>query len=113
MAAPRVFVSSTYYDLQHVRNDLRIFIQGLGYEAVMHDKGNIPYTQEVSLEESCYNELDTCDIVVCIIGNKFGTKSANGDYSITMSELQKAIKGRKKIYIYILKDNSSLKISPA
>ena len=104
MAAPRVFVSSTYYDLQHVRNDLRIFIQGLGYEAVMHDKGNIPYTQEVSLEESCYNELDTCDIVVCIIGNKFGTKSANGNYSITMSELQKAIKGRKKIYIYILKD---------
>ena len=104
MAAPRVFISSTYYDLQHVRNDLRIFIQGLGYEAVMHDKGNIPYTQEVSLEESCYNELDTCDIVVCIIGNKFGTKSANGDYSITMAELQKAIKGRKKIYIYILKD---------
>lgn len=104
MAAPRVFISSTYYDLQHVRNDLRTFIQGLGYEAVMHDKGNIPYTQEVSLEESCYNELDTCDIVVCIIGNKFGTKSANGDYSITMTELQKAMKGRKKIYIYILKE---------
>lgn len=101
MAAPRVFVSSTYYDLQHVRNDIRVFLQGLGYEPVMHDKGNIPYTQEISLEESCYNELESCDIVICIIGNKFGTKSSNGNFSITMTELQKAIKSRKKIYIYL------------
>ena len=107
MAVPRVFVSSTYYDLQHVRNDLRIFIQGLGYEAVMHDKGNIPYTQEVSLEESCYNELNTCDIVVCIIGGKFGTKSSTGDYSITMNELRMALKNRKKLYIYLQKDVNS------
>ncbi len=104
MAAPRVFVSSTYYDLQHIRNDIRIFLQNLGYEPVMHDKGNIPYTQDVSLEDSCYNELSTCDIVVCIIGNKFGSKSAIGDYSITMTELKTAIKNRKKIFIYILKD---------
>ena len=104
MATPRVFVSSTYYDLQHVRNDIQTFLLGLGYEAVMHDKGNIPYTQDVSLEEACYNELEACDIVVCIIGSKFGTKSGSGDYSITMSELKKAIKSRKKIYIYIQKD---------
>ncbi len=31
MATPRVFVSSTYYDLQHVRNDIHIFLQSLGY----------------------------------------------------------------------------------
>ena len=70
----------------------------------MHDKGNISYTQEVSLEESCYNELSMCDIVICIIGNKYGTKSSIGDYSITMQELQIAIRSRKKIYIYIQKD---------
>ena len=104
MAAPRVFVSSTYYDLQHVRNDIKTFLSELGYEPVMHDKGNIPYTQEVSLEESCYNELESCDIVVCIIGSKFGTKSGCDDCSITMTELKKAIKSKKKIYIYILKD---------
>ena len=107
MPAPRVFISSTYYDLQHVRNDLRTFIQGLGYELVMHDKGNIPYTQEVSLEEACYNELNTCDIVVCIIGGKFGTKSSTGDYSITMNELRMALKNRKKLYIYLQKDVDS------
>ena len=49
MANLRVFVSSTYYDLHHVRNDLYTFIKGMGYEPVMHDKGGIPYTQEKTL----------------------------------------------------------------
>ena len=104
MANLRVFVSSTYYDLQHVRNDLYTFIKGMGYEPVMHDKGTIPYTQEVSLEQSCYEELSTCDIVICIIGNKYGTESQSGNYSITMEELRNAIKSRKKVYTYIVKD---------
>lgn len=104
MAAPRVFISSTYYDLRHVREDIGNFIKNLGYEPVMHDKGGITYTQTETLEESCYSELQNCDIVICIIGNKYGTKSQDGDLSITMKELMSAIKARKKIYIYILKD---------
>lgn len=104
MANLKVFVSSTYYDLHHVRNDLYAFIKDMGYEPVMHDKGGIPYTQEASLEASCYNELSTCDIVICIIGNKYGTESERGNYSITMEELRKAIKSRKKVYTFIVKD---------
>lgn len=104
MANPRVFVSSTYYDLKHVRNDIRNFLQNLGYEAVMHDTGNVAYTQDVSLEKSCYNELDTCNIVVCIIGNKYGTQSVESDDSITMSEIKAALRSRKKVFIYILKE---------
>lgn len=104
MAAPRVFVSSTYYDLQHVRNDIHSFLQGLGYEPVMHDKGNVTYTQTESLENSCYNEVSTCDILICIIGNKFGTQASGGDYSITMNELRRALSLRKKVYIYIVNE---------
>lgn len=105
MAAPRVFVSSTFYDLCYVRNDIEVFLKGLGYTPVMHDKGNIPYTQGgTSVEQACYDELATCDIAVCIIGGKYGTQSSNSDFSITMEELQKAVEGRKKIYVYILKD---------
>lgn len=105
MAAPRVFISSTYYDLRHVRDDIEIFIKGLGYVPVMHDKRNITYTQgETSLEQSCYNELASCDIVVCIIGGNYGTQSSGSDYSITMEELQEAIRRRKMIYVYVLKN---------
>lgn len=49
---------------------------------------------------SCKN----CDIVVCIIGNKYGTPSQDSNLSITMTELTSTIKARKKIYIYILKE---------
>ena len=105
MAIPRVFISSTFYDLRHVRNDLEEFVKGLGYEPVMHDKGKVAYAQgSETLEESCYTELSTCDIVVCIIGNKFGTESSDGNYSITMHELQTAMKENKIIYVFIQKD---------
>lgn len=104
MAAPRVFISSTYYDLRHVREDIGNFIKSMGYEPVMHDRGGVTYAQSETLEKSCYNELQTCDIVVCIIGNKYGTQSQDSNLSITMTELTSAIKARKKIYIYILKE---------
>ena len=104
MSMPRVFISSTYYDLKHVRNDVCNFITSLGYTPVMHDKGGVAYTQIETLENSCYSELATCDIVVCIIGNHFGTQSSNSDFSITMEELRTAIKNKKKIYIFIARD---------
>lgn len=105
MAAPRVFVSSTYYDLHHVRHDLKLFLDGLGYTPVMHDKGGIAYAQgEETLEQSCYSELATCDIVVCIVGGKFGTKSSEGDFSITMKELTEAVRQNKTIYVFIQND---------
>ncbi len=104
MAAPRVFISSTYYDLRHVREDIGNFIKSMGYEPVMHDRGGVTYAQSETLEKSCYNELQNCDIVVCIIGNKYGTQSQDSNLSITMRELTFAIKARKKIYIYILKE---------
>lgn len=104
MANLRVFVSSTYYDLLHVRNDLFDFIKSMGYEPVMHDKGGVPYTQETTIEQACYDELSMCDIVICVIGNRYGADSSVGNYSITLEELQQAIKAKKKVYTYILKD---------
>ncbi len=96
MATPRVFISSTYYDLKHVRNDVCHFITSLGYTPVMHDRGGVAYTQTEPLESSCYSELATCNIVVCIIGDHFGTQSSNSDFSITMEELRSAIRDKKK-----------------
>lgn len=104
MAAPRVFISSTFYDLKQVRNNIGDFIVSLGYERVMHEKSGVAYTQTTALENDCYHELASCDIVVCIIGNHFGSKSLENDLSITMNEIQTAIKQKKKVYIFIAND---------
>lgn len=104
MAVPRVFVSSTFYDLKQVRFNIGDFIKNLGYEPVMHEHSGVAYTQNEPLEHDCYHELVSCDIVVCIIGNHFGSKSEDNELSITMNEIRTAIQSRKKVYIFIAKD---------
>lgn len=57
MAKPRVFISSTFYDLRQVRTDLDQFIMALGYEPVRNEEGDIPYGQDEELEKYCYEEI--------------------------------------------------------
>lgn len=104
MAVPRVFVSSTYYDLKQYRSNIAEFIHGLGYEPIMHERQGVAYTQEHALETDCYHELASCDIAVCIIGNHFGSKSLENDLSVTMNEIKSAIKQKIKVYIFIAND---------
>ena len=104
MAVPRVFISSTYYDLKQARNNIGDFVKSLGYEPVMNERSGVAYTQTEPLEIDCYHELASCDIVVCIIGNHFGSKSSVNDFSITMNEINTAIKNKKKVYIFIAND---------
>lgn len=53
MAKPRVFVSSTYYDLKHIRTSMELFIRSLGYEPILSEKGDIAFTPDKPLDESC------------------------------------------------------------
>ena len=43
MAKPRVFISSTFYDLRQIRVELDKFIEGLGYEPVRNEEGDSPF----------------------------------------------------------------------
>lgn len=57
MAKPRVFISSTFYDLKQIRADLDNFILGLGYDVVRNEEGGIPYGTNFKLEDYCYKEV--------------------------------------------------------
>lgn len=104
MAFPRVFISSTYYDLRQYRNNIESFIQSIGYEPVMHERATIAYSQNQPLEKDCYTELSSCEIVVGIIGNHFGSQSSESELSVTMEELKTALKEKKKLYVFISKE---------
>ena len=43
MKIPKIFVSSTCYDLNIVRSQLRGFIKRLGYEPIMSEYGDVLY----------------------------------------------------------------------
>lgn len=104
MAKPRIFLSSTFYDLKQVRTDIDLFIDTLGYEAVRNEEGDIPYGKDEALEEYCYKEIKSVDILVSIIGGRFGSESKRNTSSISQIELKTAIKENKQIYIFIDKN---------
>ena len=105
MAKPRVFVSSTFYDLRQVREDLERFISGLGYEAVLFEEGDIAYGQDSPIEGYVHREIELCDILICVIGGRYGTESREQpDSSITQTELRTAIEKKVQVFIFIEHD---------
>lgn len=104
MARPRLFLSSTFYDLKQIRTDLDIFIETLGYDTIRNEEGDIPYGKEEALEEYCYKEIKSIDILVSIIGGRFGTESVRNNASISQLELRTALKENKQVYIFIEKN---------
>ena len=102
MAKPRVFVSSTFYDLRQVREDLDRFISGLGYEAVLHEAGDIAYGKDSPPEGYVHREIEICDILICVIGGRFGTESQEQPgSSITQLELRTAIDRQVQVFIFV------------
>lgn len=79
VARPRVFVSSTYYDLKHVRSSLDLFIESLGFDSILSEKGDIAFTPDVPLDESCYREASSADIFVLIVGGRYGSEVSSDD----------------------------------
>ncbi len=115
MAKPRIFISSTFYDLKHIRSSIENFIDSIGYESILSEKGSIAFNPDIPLDESCYRELQTCDIFVLIMGGRYGSpnsiedKSKLGNFysryeSITKTEYENAVK--KNIPVYILIEKS-------
>jgi hypothetical protein len=46
-------------------------------------------------------EIELCDILICIIGGRYGSTSNDGAYSITQRELKAALEPGKQVYIFI------------
>jgi hypothetical protein len=107
MAHPRVFISSTFYDLKQVRADLERFIQQMGYDPVLHERGSVPYGRDEKIEEYCYAEIERSDILVAIIGGRYGSKSQYQPYSISQKELKIALDLGKQVYVFVEESVSS------
>jgi hypothetical protein len=114
MAKPRIFISSTYYDLKHIRSSLELFVESFGYEPVLSEKGDIAYTPDQPLDESCYREAISADIVVLIIGGRYGSEVSGSSgkpsrsffdryESITRKEFESSHNEGIPIYILIEK----------
>lgn len=113
---PRVFISSTYYDLKHVRERLERFIQGFYFEPVLFESDNVTFEHGQPLDESCCKEVSHCQMMVLIIGGRYGSAVSGTDIekkreryekeyiSITRREFDIARKNNIPVFIFIDKE---------
>jgi hypothetical protein len=100
MASPRIFVSSTCYDLKYIRENLKYFIRNLGCEPVLSEDGAVFYDPTTHTHDSCLIEVPNCQLFVLIIGGRFGGEYKGDDISITNKEYREAVK--RKIPVFTL-----------
>lgn len=111
MAKPRIFVSSTYYDLRYVRETLKKFINIYDFEPILNEYGNISYKHGEALDDSCFEEVKNSDMLILIIGGRYGSaissdiKEEKDFYekytSITSQEFRTAHENNIPVYIFI------------
>jgi hypothetical protein len=73
----------------------------MGYDPVLHERGNIAYGSKDKLEEYCYREIRLVDILVAVIGGRFGSTSSHQPYSISQQELKTAYELGVQVFIFV------------
>ncbi len=74
MPNPKIFVSSTCYDLSMAREHIRSFLNKLGYEPIMSEYSDVLYDPRTHTHTSCLQEIRNADMVIMLIGSRFGGK---------------------------------------
>jgi len=105
MAIPRVFISSTCYDLSEVRDALVTFIKSFGFEDALSERGDVFYHPDLHTHESCIREISNCHLLILIIGGRFGgTYTADTSKSIVNAEYEAARKLNIPVFTFVKKD---------
>lgn len=109
---PAVFVSSTCYDLKQIRQNIRDFIEDdLGYEAVLSEFDSFPIDPDMDTVNNCLRVVEErANIMVLIVGGRYGYVTDHGEKSITNLEYLRA--KMKGIPIFVFIEQSILNILP-
>ncbi len=105
---PRIFVSSTFYDLKYIREDLSNFIKAHDFEPILFEDGDIGYTPFTTLDDSCYKAIESADMALLIVGGSYGSPASGekpSDFeefiSVTRREFQKGVENGVPFYVFI------------
>jgi hypothetical protein len=87
----------------------------MGFDAVLFERGDIPYSPEIPVDESCNNEITNCQMLILILGGRYGnptTEDCKKDgvgypesyRSVTRGEFEQALKMKIPIFVLIEKN---------
>ncbi len=96
---PSVFISSTYYDLRNVREELDPLLRELGYLPVLFEEaGAIP---NVRAAHSAIRHASHADICLLILGSRYGSRESADEISFTHAEYRTARDLGRPIFTFI------------
>ena len=91
----KVFVSSTCYDLKEIRDQLKRFISSFGCTPILSDQNDVFYDPDIHTHTSCIEEVSKCDMMILIIGGRFGGEAVPEAYErLNQGELSKIFNGK-------------------
>lgn len=105
MAIPRVFLSSTCYDLSEVRDSIGNAIKSFGFDPCLSDHGDVFYHPDLHTHVSCANEIANCQLFILIIGGRFGgSYVADPSKSIVNAEYAAARELNIPVFTFVKRD---------
>lgn len=109
MAKPRIFLSSTCYDLSDARAALTTFLEGFGFDVLNSQKGSFGVAPKVHSHDACLEMMENADYVVLIIGGRRGGTYVGSEQSITNEEIKAAQKLNRPVIGFIDKRVENLR----
>lgn len=100
---PSVFVSSTCYDLNQVRADLKRFLESIGLDPILSETPAFPTSPQISPIENCLRAVkERADIFVIIVGSRYGSQNESGKSVTNLEYLEAKAKGIP-VYAFVSK----------
>src|ERR1043166_6985079 len=104
---PTVFVSSTCYDLNQLRVDLRGFFEELGLAPLVSESPGFPVSPDLGPIDNCVSAVkDRAGIFILIVGARYGSLSPSGKSITNLEYLAAKAKGIP-IYVFVMKSIAS------
>lgn len=72
---PKIFVSSTYYDMKYIRENIEKLLFDLGFDSILFESGDVTFEHDEPLESSCYKEVRNLNMLILIVGGRYGAES--------------------------------------
>jgi len=106
MPSPKVFISSTCYDLGMAREQLRSFLTKLGYDPVLSEYSDVLYDPRVHTHTSCIQEVPNADMIVVLIGSRFGGRAI--PEALSQIDLDKLVNSSFNVSVLDTPENLSI-----
>ncbi len=109
MSKTRVFVSSTCFDLGAVREHLRERLMALGHEPLCSEYPSFPVAPDESTIDNCKKVVrEHADILVLIVGGRYGSLDEATGKSVTNVEYDTALAEGVPVFVFVKRSVHSL-----